>query len=82
MSLNIRSQPSQGGINIKFQTIVVVDSDSALFQASLNAILDTVAQHVNPQGGKFLSDVQYQTSGQMPNVEYSALVIVGEWNPA
>jgi len=82
MSLNIRSQPSQGGINIKFQVIVVSDNDPTDFQNALNVVLDSIAQHVNPQGGKFLSDVQYQTSGQMPNVEYSALVIVGEWNPA
>ncbi len=82
MSLNIRSQPSQGGINIKFQVIVVSDNDPTDFQNALNVVLDSIAQHVNPQGGKFLSDIQYQVAQEPGGDLYSALVIVGEWNPA
>ncbi len=82
MSLFITPVPSQGGRNLKFQTIVVSDNDPVVFQTSLNVVLDAIAQTVSPQGGQFLSDIQYQVAQEPGGDLYSALVIVGEWNPA
>lgn len=81
MSLGIPSPPSQGGRNLEFQTIVVSDNDPVVFQTSLNVVLGGVAQAVSPQGGKFLSDIQFQVAQEPGGDLYSALVIIGEWNP-
>jgi len=82
MSLLINRAPSQGGETLELTTIFLEDATQAGLQAKINALANLPSvSTATPTGSRWIADVQYQAASSPGGINYSVMIIVGEWNP-
>lgn len=84
MSLNIIPRPSQGGETLKLQTFFFEDATQAGLKTKIEASVSIPGTRTEaPTGEPFIADIQYRVAsgGAPPIINYSVMIIVGQWNP-
>ena len=84
MSLLINPRPSQGGETLKLQTFFFEDATQAGLKAKIDADVSIPGTRTEaPTGEPFIADIQYRVTagGTPPMVNFSVMIVVGQWNP-